>query len=97
MIEHVVLFKPKPEATQEQREALRDGLLALREKVPGIVAASCGFNFSDRAQGHDIGFVVRFVDRAALAAYLPHPEHQKVVQECWRPIADSALVVDFEV
>ena len=97
MIEHIVLFKPTPDATEGQKEALRDGLLALRESVPGILGATCGFNFSERAQGFEIGFVVRFVDRAALDAYLPHPEHRRVVETCWQPSAGTALVVDYDV
>lgn len=95
-VEHIVLFKPKPGTTAAQREALRDGLLGLRETVPGILAASCGFNFSDRAQGYEIGFVVRFIDRAALETYLPHPEHRRVVETFWQPIAESVLVVDYD-
>jgi len=96
-VEHIVLFRPKPGATREQLTAMRDGLLALRETISGIVAASCGFNFSERAQGHEVGFVVRFTDRAALEGYLPHPEHRRVVEQLVHPVVDGVIVVDYEV
>ncbi|MBI4396420.1 MAG: Dabb family protein [Elusimicrobia bacterium] len=96
MIEHIVLFKIKPNTTDEQSSRMLRRLLELREKAPGILEVSAGANFSERSRGFTHGFVVRFKDRAALDAYLPHPEHQAVVQECVRPIAEEVLVVDFE-
>jgi Stress responsive A/B Barrel Domain len=96
-IEHIVLFKPREEATEEQKRALREGLLSLQDKIPGILSMTCGFNFSERAAGYEIGFVVRFQDRAALEAYLPHPEHRAAVEEFVRPVSESVIVVDYEV
>jgi hypothetical protein len=97
MVEHVVLFKLKPEATSAQREAMLAGLGSLRGAVPGIVDLSCGQNFSERNQGYEIGLVVRFTDRAALDVYLPHPAHRAVVEEKVRPIMDAVIVVDYEI
>jgi hypothetical protein len=68
MIEHIVLFKLKADAAEDKKRALLEALLALRDRVPGIVQASAGTNFSTRAQGYTHGFVVRFKDRAALDA-----------------------------
>ena len=97
MVEHIVLFKTRADATPEQREAMRQALLSLQDRVPGIVQATCGYNFSERNQGYDLGFVVRFADRAALDAYLPHPAHQEVVERYVRPISEGVLVVDYEI
>lgn len=97
MVEHVVLFKLKPEATPEQRRAMLAGLKSLRQSVPGIVDLTCGQNFSQRSQGYEIGLVVRFQDRAALETYLPHPAHRAVVEETIRPIMDGVIVVDYEI
>jgi hypothetical protein len=96
-IEHIVLFKPREGATEEEKRQMREALLSLREKIPGILSMTCGFNFSERAAGHEIGFVVRFQDRAALEAYLPHPEHRAVVERYVRPACDGVIVVDYEV
>jgi hypothetical protein len=97
MVEHIVLFKLKAEATAEQREAMLTGLKSLREAVPGIVDLSCGVNFSERSQGYEIGLVVRFQDRAALDAYLPHPAHRAAVEQWIQPIRADAIVVDYEI
>jgi quinol monooxygenase YgiN len=97
MVEHVVLFKLKPEATEQQRRAMLEGLRGLRQAVPGVVDLSCGTNFSDRSQGHEIGLVVRFTDRSALEAYLPHPAHRAVVEQLIRPISDGVIVADYEI
>lgn len=96
MIEHVVLFKVRPNATEEQKSALLKALLGLRAMVPGILDASAGYNFSDRARGYSIGFTVRFKDRASLDAYFPHPAHKSVVKDYVNPITEEVVVVDYE-
>ena len=97
MVEHVVLFKTSASATAEQRERMIAELGALKDKIPGIVDLSVGTNFSDRNQGYDIGLVVRFVDRAALEVYLPHPAHRGCVDQFVAPIKEDVIVVDYEI
>ncbi|MEC4806774.1 MAG: Dabb family protein [Jaaginema sp. PMC 1079.18] len=97
MIEHIVLFQWQETATPEQIEAVITGLKGLKNQIPGIIDLSCGKNFCDRAQGFEYGLVVRFRDRAALEAYQPHPEHQKVVQNLIKPILAGILAVDYEI
>ncbi|MCC6445925.1 MAG: Dabb family protein [Armatimonadetes bacterium] len=96
MVEHIVFFKIRPQATPEQKQAMVDGLKSLAKLIPGIARLSVGENFSDRSRGFTYGLVVRFTDRAALEAYLPHPAHQEVVEKYIRPINDDVLVVDYE-
>ena len=97
VIEHIVLFKLKPDASEERKEGMLRALLALREKIPGIVQASAGVNFADRARGYTHGFVARFQDRAALDAYIPHPAHQAVVESHVKPLSDGILVLDYDI
>jgi hypothetical protein len=97
MVEHVVLFKTSATATAAQKEAMIAGLASLREKIPGIVDLTVGQNFSNRNQGFDIGLVVRFVDRAALEVYLPHPAHRGCVDELVAPIKEDVIVVDYDI
>ena len=40
--------------------------------------------------------VVRFLDRAALAAFYPHPEHRRVLHNFVGPISADILVIDYE-
>ena len=97
MIEHIVLFKAKPSAAPVQLAAMLKLLVSLKEKIPGIVQASAGANFSARSQGYTHGFVVRFTDRAALESYQPHPSHQEVVTGHVRPLTDAVLTLDYEI
>jgi hypothetical protein len=97
MIEHIVLFQWKADASQESVNRVMAELRALKGKIPGIVDLSCGTNFSDRAKGYTHGLVVRFADRAALEAYGPHPEHQRVVQNFITPIRADVLALDYEI
>lgn len=96
-VEHVVLFKPREDATNQQKDAVRDQILALKEVIPGIVSASGGMNFSERSGGYDIGIVLRFESREALDAYIPHPAHRAVVETYVRPATEGVIVVDYEI
>ena len=97
MVEHVVLFKTTANATPEQKARMIEELRALRGKIDGIVDLSVGENFSNRNQGFDIGLVVRFTDRAALEAYLPHPAHRGCVDAYITPIKEDVIVVDYDI
>jgi hypothetical protein len=96
MVEHVVLFKLKPEATEEQKHAMVEALRGLKGQIEGIMDLTCGRNFSERSQGSEIGLVVRFRDRAALDAYIPHPIHRGVVERFINPIRQDVIVADYE-
>jgi hypothetical protein len=97
MVEHLVLFKTTPGATDEQKLRAIEALKTLKEKIPGILDITAGLNFSDRNQGFDIGLAVRFVDRQALEVYLPHPAHRGCVDEFITPIKADVIVVDYEI
>jgi len=97
MIEHIVLFRWTEKATPQAIDSVMTELRKLKGKIPGIVDLSCGANFSDRAKGYTHGLVVRFTDRAALDAYGPHPEHQRVVQNFIAPIRADILALDYDL
>jgi hypothetical protein len=97
MVEHIVLFKLKPEATEEQKTAAIEALKGLQHQIDGILDLTCGRNSSDRSQDYEIGLVVRFRDRVALEAYLPHPTHRSAVDQYIHPIRENVIVVDYEV
>ena len=96
MVEHLVLFRWKEDASREAIDSVLAELRQLKGRIPGIVDLSCGANFSDRAKGYTHGLIVRFKDRAALEAYGPHPEHQRVVQNFINPIRADILALDYE-
>jgi len=96
MVEHLVILKFKTDATEEQVNAFMENARGLKDKIEGVVNFSVGENFTDRSQGYTHGVCVRFKDRAALEHYLPHPDHQEVVQNYIKPIVDDIIVLDYE-
>ena len=97
MVEHILLMRWTDEASQEAIDNALAELRGLTDKIAGIVDLSCGANFSERAKGYTHGLVIRFADRAALEAYFPHPEHQRVVQDFINPIRADTVILDYEV
>lgn len=97
MIEHLVLFKWKEDASDSAIAKVMEGLKNLPNEIPEIIALSCGENFSSRSQGFQHGLVVRFSDREALATYQAHPAHQEVVQDFIKPILQDILAVDYQL
>jgi Stress responsive A/B Barrel Domain len=96
MIEHIVLIRWKEEASQEAKDNAITELRNLKGKIPDIVEVTSGINFSERAKGYTHGLVFRFKDKAAVGAYLAHPDHQHVVQKFLNPIREDTLVFDYE-
>lgn len=96
MVEHIVLFKMKPENTPEQNDELIRRLRGLAGKIEGIVSLSAGESFTDRHQGYTVGLVVRFTDKEALERYGPHPEHVPVKEYVAEVCAD-VIAVDYEI
>ena len=41
--------------------------------------------------------MIRFKDRAALDAYLPHPAHVVVVETHVKPLSEGVLALDYEI
>ncbi|MGE5672528.1 MAG: Dabb family protein [Mycobacterium leprae] len=97
MIEHIVIFKLKPETTDEQTQTLITRLQGLKEAIPEIVDLTAGKTFTpERGQGFTVGLVVRFRDREGLAVYGPHPKHVPV-KEYVGQICESTLAIDYEI
>ena len=95
-LRHMVVFKYKDSATQEEIAAIESAFAALPEKIDAIIDFEMGKNISK--EGHDQGFthcyLVTFENKKGLEAYLPHPDHQTFV-ELLKPSLEKVFVVDF--
>ncbi|QDU35434.1 Stress responsive A/B Barrel Domain protein [Poriferisphaera corsica] len=80
-VEHIVWVKFNDGVSEEKKAELVDGLKGLESKVPGIERFTIGKNFTDRAKGFGLGFVVTLESKEALKVYAEHPEHVKVAVE----------------
>jgi hypothetical protein len=97
MIAHIVLLRWTDNAAPEAIDNVMTELRLLKDKIPGIVEVTSGKNFSERSKGFTHGLIFHFKDRAALEGYMPHPEHQRVVQKILNPIRGDTLIFDYEV
>ncbi len=95
MIDHLVLFAVKEDASREDVEDLLSSLKALRDKVSSVADLSVGEDFSRRAGVYTHGLFVRFEDREGLQEYLKHPEHLAVVEKL-DSRTSGRLVADYE-
>lgn len=94
MIDHVIIFRPRPDLTEVELEKLYRRLGELAD-IPGVVGYALGTNFGERSRGFDVCMRVTFENRAALDAYEAHPIHLDVVAFN-RTVTAEHLCVDFE-
>jgi hypothetical protein len=96
MLRHVVLFKFKDDASQDQVKAVTDAFAALPAKIDAIKDFEWGTDVSveKKSEGFTHCFVVTFADEKGREIYLPHPAHQEFVKLVG-PVLDKVLVVDY--
>ena len=97
-LRHIVIFKYKPQTTDEQIRQVTDAFRALQQSIPGIRAFEHGVNNSP--EGKNLGFthayILTFDTPAARDAYLPHPEHAQFGALLGQlDILDDVFVVDY--
>jgi hypothetical protein len=97
-VRHIVVFKFKKDAAQEQIRRVTDAFRGLKEKIPGIVSFEQGANISPekKDQGFSHVYLLTFEDVKARDAYLPHPEHRRFGELLGRlGVLEDVFVVDF--
>jgi hypothetical protein len=92
MVHHLVLFRFRDDLPPDAVPTVFAELRALAERIPGITGFSGGADGSKEGltRGYSHGFQMTFSDAAARDAYLPHPEHQRVVERLL-PLLDGGL------
>ena len=103
MIAHVVLFRPKPDLTPDQRASFVTALEYALSNIPLIKRARVGRRLALRREydAHnkmEFPFVaiLEFENAAHLQEYLNHPAHESLGTQFYTS-ADAALVFDFEL
>jgi hypothetical protein len=67
------------EVSEEQEQRVMAEIRRLQGQIPSQLETAVGVNVSSHRKGHDLGGAMKFVDKAALDSYGPHPAHQKLV------------------
>lgn len=95
---HIVIFKFKPIATDDQIGKVTDSLGKLKKKIPGIVSFEHGVNNNPENKNMSFTHIYMFTfeDAKARDSYLPHPEHQKFGEMLGEmDIVEDVFVVDY--
>ncbi len=94
MLKHIVLFKFKPETTEEDIQAIEKGLAGLPARIPEIKRFEFGRDILHTDRSHDFALVSEFEDQEAMTRYQRHPYHFAVLNKI-NMICDSIIAVDF--
>jgi Stress responsive A/B Barrel Domain len=95
MVIHTFAFRWKPGVTTEQKQRAIEEIRKLQGQIPGLLETWVGENISPRSQGYELGGVMKFADRTALASYGDHPVHRALLS--WLMPLIEPIEVDFEV
>jgi len=92
---HVVLVRWGASTTPDRIERIRETVLSLGAKIPGIESIAEGPSISPEGleRGYDYGFVIDFESREARDRYLPHEDHLPLAKELGEA-SDAVLVYD---
>jgi hypothetical protein len=93
---HMVAFKFKKSATQDQIKQVEDAFRALKKKVPQVRSFEWGTNVSPEKhdKGFTHGFILTFTSEKDRDDYLVHPDH-KAFGALVGPVLEDVFVVDF--
>lgn len=97
-VHHMVFFKYKDSATEEQIEEIQSEFAALEKKIPGLLEFQSGQQTSDveQTKGFTHAYVLTFIHNRARNDYLIHPAHKEFVTLVG-PVLEEPLVLDFTV
>jgi len=82
---------------KENAEVLVQRLSALKSVMPFAVSIEAGINFNSTAAAYDVGLHSAFKTKEDLEAYQKHPAHVKILEWINSGVAESKVVVDFEI
>jgi len=95
MVDHLVFFAVREDASQEEVEDLVSSIRSLGEEVPSTVDLSVGEDFSGRSGGYTHALFARFEDASGLRQYMEHPAHLAAVEKL-DATTTGRIVVDYE-
>jgi hypothetical protein len=95
-LQHVVCFKFKPTVSAPDIKLVEEAFLALKGKIPQIVALEWGTNISKekKDKGFTHCYILTFKSEQDLETYIGHPQH-KAFGKIVGPLLDDVFVIDF--
>jgi Stress responsive A/B Barrel Domain len=96
MIRHTVLFRWKPEATDEEKQQVANEVAKLPSMVPSIRAFAFGADAGLVEGNFDFAVTADFEDEAGYYAYRDDPGHRDVIARYILPVSAQRAAVQFE-
>lgn len=102
LVKHLVILRFRRDLPATEAEAILRAVGDLQGVIPGIVDYAWGPYSSPEGlnRGFTHAFVTTFASPAARDAYLPHPEHVRIVERILPALEggiEGALAFDFDV
>ena len=102
MVSHIVLFRPRPSLTADQRQTLVNALRRAVEGIPQIKRATVGKRLllnrpgyeKQMAEHYEYSAILEFDSEADLRAYLDHPAHDALGKLLFTS-AEAVLAYDY--
>ena len=100
MIKHIVFWRLNESAhgndKQSNAQILKEKLLAMQDKVKGLLKVEVGFDFSNEKDSCDVVLYSEFENRESLHEYQIHPDHEDI-KKWLSEVRYERRVVDYEI
>ncbi|WP_040801428.1 Dabb family protein [Nocardia higoensis] len=86
MLTHIGVLTLQESATEQDRQAITDGLAALVEVVDGLQSVATATGLGLRAGTADVVFHLTFSSVEAWESYADHPAHKALIADTIAPV-----------
>jgi hypothetical protein len=97
LLRHTVLLRFKLDATEEQIDAVLDGLASMPQKMSFIRRYEFGRDLGILEANPQVALVADFDSIDDWRAYQDHPDHKALVRDSIAPILETMTRVQYEV
>ncbi len=94
---HTVLLRFKADTTEDQIQAVLDGLATMPQKIDFIRRYEFGRDLGVMEGNPQVALVADFDSVEDWRAYQSHPDHQELVETVIGPILESMTRVQYQV
>ena len=97
MFKHTIMWKiiKSPLEKKETCEKIKELLIGLNSKIPGLINIEVGINTLKADNTYDVILIGDFESKEAYALYSQHPEHAKIVP-FFKTLTLERSIVDYE-
>ena len=94
---HSLMIRFNDDATDEQKQALHDGLATMPDVMDFIRRYEFGFDLGHGSDNPDMALIADFDNEDDWRKYSAHPDHLDLINNLARPITAEAIRVQYEV